>query len=160
MGTGPFWKRRECRARAEAKLAAAKALIVEADQRWHGMAAFLERSGMDRNAELVGRLAHRADRRAKRERYIAEARAGRHSDGHLDVAGAKSILSRSPNPPREAAMVDDLINAAESDFVIDHILTDLWRGRLTRNDAIDSIMIELALSQREARAKVDDFLRG
>jgi hypothetical protein len=59
------------------KIAMARMLIVEADQRWHGMAAFLERSGMDQNDELVGRLAARADRRAKRERYIAEARAAR-----------------------------------------------------------------------------------
>jgi hypothetical protein len=55
----------------------ARALIVEADQRWHGLARLLEQSGMDHNAELVGRLAARADRRARRERYIAEARAGR-----------------------------------------------------------------------------------
>jgi hypothetical protein len=74
MGTGPFRRRHESRAQAEAKLALARTLIVEADQRWHGLARFLEQSGMDQNAELVGRLAHRADRRAKRERYIAEAR--------------------------------------------------------------------------------------
>jgi hypothetical protein len=59
-------------------------LIEEADQRWHGMARFLEQTGMDHNVELVGRLAHRAERlahraerRAKRERYIAEAQADR-----------------------------------------------------------------------------------
>jgi hypothetical protein len=73
MGTGPFRKRRECRARAEAKLALARALIVEADQRWHGLARFLEQSGLDQNAELVGRLA----RQAKDERFRAAARAGR-----------------------------------------------------------------------------------
>jgi hypothetical protein len=55
MGMGPFRRRQESRAWAEAKLAAAKALIAEADQRWHGMAAFLARTGMDHNAELVGR---------------------------------------------------------------------------------------------------------
>jgi hypothetical protein len=37
------------------RLAATKALIVEADHHWHGLARFLERSGMDRNDELVGR---------------------------------------------------------------------------------------------------------
>jgi hypothetical protein len=77
MGTGPFRHRQEGRAQTEAKLAMARTLIVEADQRWHGLARFLEHSGMDQNAELVGRLAARADRRAKRERYIAEARAAR-----------------------------------------------------------------------------------
>jgi hypothetical protein len=55
----------------------ARTLIEEADRRWHGMARFLEQTGMDHNVELVGRLAHRADRRAKRERYIAEARSAR-----------------------------------------------------------------------------------
>jgi hypothetical protein len=77
MGTGPFRHRQESRAQTEAKLAMARTLIVEADQRWHGMARFLEQTGMDHNAELVSRLAHRADRRAKRERYIAEARTAR-----------------------------------------------------------------------------------
>jgi hypothetical protein len=43
----------------------ARMLIEEADRRWHGMAAFLERSGMDQNAELVGRLAHRAERQKR-----------------------------------------------------------------------------------------------
>lgn len=62
---------------AMAKLAQARAMIEEADQRWHGMARFLERSGMDHNAELVGRLAHRAERRARQERYRAEIWAGR-----------------------------------------------------------------------------------
>jgi hypothetical protein len=45
MGTGPFRRRQESRAQAEAKLALARAMIEEADRRWHGMAAFLERSG-------------------------------------------------------------------------------------------------------------------
>jgi hypothetical protein len=76
MGTGPFRHRQESRAQTEAKLAMARAMIVEADQRWHGMAAFLEQSGMDQNAELVRRLAHRAERRERRRRYFAEQRAG------------------------------------------------------------------------------------
>jgi hypothetical protein len=62
MGTGPFRRRQESRAQTEAKLALARAMIVEADQRWHGMARFLEQTGMDHNAELVSRLAARADR--------------------------------------------------------------------------------------------------
>jgi len=52
MGTGPFRRRQESRAQTEAKLALARAMIEEADRRWHGMAAFLERSGTDQNAEL------------------------------------------------------------------------------------------------------------
>jgi hypothetical protein len=73
-----MWReRRRWDTPAADKIAMARMLIEEADRRWHGMAAFLERTGMDQNDELVGRLAHRADRRAKRERYIAEARAAR-----------------------------------------------------------------------------------
>jgi hypothetical protein len=48
----------------------------EADQRWHGLARFLEQSGLDENAELIGRLAHRAERRERRRHYIAELRLG------------------------------------------------------------------------------------
>jgi hypothetical protein len=69
--------RRRWEGQTEAKIAAARTLIVEADQRWHGLARFLEQSGMDRNDELVGRLAARAERQARRERYRAEAQAGR-----------------------------------------------------------------------------------
>jgi hypothetical protein len=41
------------------KIAMARMLIEEADRRWHGMARFLEQTGMDHNAELVGKLAER-----------------------------------------------------------------------------------------------------
>ena len=41
------------------------------DERWHGPARFLAHSGMDRDAELLDRLAARA------ERYRAEAMASR-----------------------------------------------------------------------------------
>jgi hypothetical protein len=68
--------RRRWESQAEAKLAMARAMIEEADRRWQGMAAFLERTGMDQNAELVSRLAHRAERRERRARYLAEARTG------------------------------------------------------------------------------------
>jgi hypothetical protein len=59
------------------KIAMARAMIAEADQRWHGLARFLEHSGMDHNDELVGRLARQAERRAKDARFRAMVRAGR-----------------------------------------------------------------------------------
>jgi hypothetical protein len=59
------------------RIAAARALIQEADQRLHGLARFLECSGMDHNDELLDRLADRVIRQARRERHRAEARAGR-----------------------------------------------------------------------------------
>ena len=73
---GLMGKRRERRRwedPAADKIAAARAMIQEADQRLHGIVTFLERTGMDRDDELVRRLANRA----RRERYWAEARAGR-----------------------------------------------------------------------------------
>jgi hypothetical protein len=82
----------------------------------------------------------------------------RHSDKHLVVTGAKPTLSRPKNPPRDA-MLDDRITAAEREFVLDHILTALWHGHLTRTVAIDRIMAELGMNQRSARDEVDGFLR-
>jgi hypothetical protein len=41
------------------------------------LAVWLSRSGMDRDAELLDRLAARAARMARWERFWAEARAGR-----------------------------------------------------------------------------------
>jgi hypothetical protein len=52
------------------------ALIRRSDEHWHGLAVFwLSRSGMDRDVELLDRLAARAEQQARRERYRAEARA-------------------------------------------------------------------------------------
>jgi hypothetical protein len=44
----------------------ARALIQEADGRLHGLARFLERTGLDRDEELVRRLAARAGWQALR----------------------------------------------------------------------------------------------
>ena len=59
------------------RIAAALALIRQSDESWHGLAVWLSRSGMDRDAELLDRLAARAARMARWERFWAEARAGR-----------------------------------------------------------------------------------
>jgi hypothetical protein len=53
------------------------ALIRQSDERWQGLAVWLSRSGMDRDANLLDRLAARAARMERRERFRAEARAGR-----------------------------------------------------------------------------------
>jgi hypothetical protein len=52
-------------------------MIRQTDERWHGLAVWLSRSGMDRDAELLDRLAARAARMERDERYRAEARASR-----------------------------------------------------------------------------------
>jgi hypothetical protein len=69
------------------------------------------------------------------------------------------MLSRSPNPPREAPMLDARVAAAEREAVLDQILTDLWKGKLTREAAVGRIMVKLGMDQRAARDEVDGFLR-
>ena len=59
--------------RASDKVAMAMTLIEEVDQRWAGLARYLSNSGMDRDDDLITRLANRA----RRERYRAEAIASR-----------------------------------------------------------------------------------
>jgi hypothetical protein len=59
------------------RIAAALKLIDAADQQWVGLARWLSHSGMDRDAELLDRLAARAEQQSRRERYRAEAMATR-----------------------------------------------------------------------------------
>jgi hypothetical protein len=49
--------------------------------------------------------------------------------------------------------------AAEREATLDQILTDLWKGQLTRDAAIGRIMAKLGMSQRAAQDEVDGFLR-
>jgi hypothetical protein len=49
--------------------------------------------------------------------------------------------------------------AAEREAMLDQILTDLWKGKLTREIAIGRIMAKLGMNQRAARDEVDSFLR-
>jgi hypothetical protein len=44
---------------------------------WHGLAKFLAHTGLDRDADLLDRLAARAARMERAERFRAEARASR-----------------------------------------------------------------------------------
>src|SRR4051794_12710964 len=53
---GKWRERRRWEDPAADKIAAARAMIQEADQRLHGIVTFLERTGMDRDDELVRRL--------------------------------------------------------------------------------------------------------
>ena len=47
--------------RATDRIAAALALIRQSDERWHGLAVWLSRSGMAHDADLLDRLAARAE---------------------------------------------------------------------------------------------------
>jgi hypothetical protein len=75
MGMRPTRRRQDDQRTAD-RIAAALALIRQTDERWHGLAKFLANTGMDRNVELLDRLASRA----RRERYRAEAIASRRRD--------------------------------------------------------------------------------
>ena len=72
MGLRPSRRRHEDHRTAD-RIAAALALIRQTDERWHGLAVWLSRAGMDRDSDLLDRLAARA----RRERYRAEAIASR-----------------------------------------------------------------------------------
>jgi hypothetical protein len=72
MGMRPTRRRLDDN-RASDRITAALALIRQTDERWHGLAVWLSRAGMDRDSDLLDRLAARA----RRERYRAEAIAGR-----------------------------------------------------------------------------------
>jgi hypothetical protein len=75
MGLRPSRRRHEDHRTAD-RIAAALALIRQTDERWHGLAVWLSRAGMDRDSDLLDRLAARA----RRERYRAEAIASRRRD--------------------------------------------------------------------------------
>ena len=49
--------------------------------------------------------------------------------------------------------------AAEREALLDQILTDVWKGKLTREAAVGRIMVKLGLNQGAAQAEVDGFLR-
>jgi hypothetical protein len=68
-------ERRRQEDRTADQIAMALELIRRSDERWHGLAVWLSRSGMDRDTELLDQLAARAERQARNERYRAEAMA-------------------------------------------------------------------------------------
>jgi len=70
-------ERRRQEDRTADRIAAALALIRQSDERRHGLTVWLSHSGMARDAELLDRLAARAERMARDERFRAEARANR-----------------------------------------------------------------------------------
>jgi hypothetical protein len=53
----------------------------------------------------------------------------------------------------------DRLAAAEREAMLDQILTDLWKGKLTRDVAVGRIMAKLGMSESRARDEVDGFLR-
>ena len=80
-------------------------------------------------------------------------------DKRLARTQATAVAARSPERAREDPMLDTRVAIAEREFVLDQILTDLWKGRLSRDAAVGSIMAQLGMNQRAAQDEVDGFLR-
>jgi hypothetical protein len=53
----------------------------------------------------------------------------------------------------------DRLAAAEREAVLDAILTDVWKGKLSREAAVGRIMVKLGMNQQAARDEVEGFLR-
>jgi hypothetical protein len=70
-------ERRKQDDRAMDRIAMALEMIRRSDEHWHGLAVWLSRSGMDRDADLLDRLAARAARMERDEHFRAQARASR-----------------------------------------------------------------------------------
>jgi len=70
--------------------------------------------------------------------------------GRLARTGTVVIVDRSPTPANDVPMrdhrPDHRLAAAEREFLLDQILTDVWKGKLTREIAIDRIMVKLGLN--------------
>jgi hypothetical protein len=64
MGLRPTRRRLDDNRTAD-RIAMALEVIRQTDERWHGLAVWLSRAGMDRDEELVRRLAARAERMAQ-----------------------------------------------------------------------------------------------
>jgi hypothetical protein len=84
---------------------------------------------------------------------------GKRPDKCLPRTQATAIMARSPERAREVPMLDARVAAAEREFVLDQILTDLWKGRLSREAAVQRIIAKLGMSERDARDEVAAFLR-
>jgi hypothetical protein len=70
-------ERRKQDDRTPDRIEAALALIRQSNERWHGLAVWLAHTGMDRDADLLDRLAARAARMERDERFREAARASR-----------------------------------------------------------------------------------
>jgi hypothetical protein len=106
------------------------------------LAAYLEpfKAALAELSEQIIALKMAADPRVATAEFMSMREA-------LDRAGAD-----------HAAMHDNRVAAAEREFQLDAILTDLWKRKLTRDAATNRIKAELGLSYRDALAEVDGFL--
>jgi hypothetical protein len=80
-------------------------------------------------------------------------------DKRLPRTQATAIVARSPERAREDPMLDARVAIAEREFVLDQILTDLWKNKLSREAAVQRIITKLGMSEHDARDEVAAFLR-
>jgi hypothetical protein len=71
----------------------------------------------------------------------------------------KAVISSGATLVELTGVPADRLAAAEREAVLDQILTDLWKGRLTRDAVVGRIMAKLGLSKSRAQDEVDGFLR-
>jgi hypothetical protein len=71
----------------------------------------------------------------------------------------KTVISSGATLVELTGVPADRLAAAEREAILDQILTNLWKGKLTREAAVGRIMAKLGMSERTARDEVDGFLR-
>jgi hypothetical protein len=71
----------------------------------------------------------------------------------------KTVISSGATLVELTGVPADRLAAAEREAMLDQILTNLWKGKLTREAAIGRIMVKLGMNQRAAQDEVDGFLR-
>src|SRR5688572_25845114 len=88
---------------------------------------------------------------------------------HLDTSERALVAARlatlgegRPWPSKITGEISPVTQgqAADREFRLDQILTDLWHGRLTAEAAADRIVAELGMPHRRAREEVEGFLRA
>ena len=106
---------------------------------------------MDRNADLVGRLAPRTERREVMTMGTRQQQRKHHWARPKGRWTRVDFSSAAPRPERPTA--------AECESRFDAILTALYYGDLSRDAATDRLVVELGMDRQAARAEVDGFLR-
>jgi hypothetical protein len=71
----------------------------------------------------------------------------------------KTVISSGATLVELTGVPAERLAAAEREAVLDQILTNLWKGKLTRDAAVGRIMAKLGLNRRAAQDEVDGFLQ-
>jgi hypothetical protein len=71
----------------------------------------------------------------------------------------KTVISSGATLVELTGVPANRLAAAEREAILDQILTNLWKGKLTREAAVGRIMAKLGMNERTARDEVNGFLR-